>query len=181
MLMKRIAIDMDEVLADSNMRYFEWYEQDFGEPFPVSLLDGKKPREVVADDRRERVKSYPHLPGFFRDLPVMTESQRVVSRLMEHYEIFITTAAMEFRHSFIEKYEWLEAHFPFIHWRNIVFCGDKSIIHADYMIDDNTFNLDTFVGQGLLFTAPHNKNEDQYIRVDNWKEIEIWFMDQLHT
>ena len=38
--------------------------------------------------------------------------------------------------------------------QNIVFCGDKSIIRADFMIDDNIPNLKAFVGQGIVFTAP---------------------------
>lgn len=28
--MKRIAIDMDEVIADAENRFFEWYEKDYG-------------------------------------------------------------------------------------------------------------------------------------------------------
>ena len=76
-------------------------------------------------------------PTFFRDLAVMKDSQEVIKELSEYYEIFITTAAMEFPTSFTAKYEWLKEHFSFLNDMNFVFCGDKSIINADYLIDDN--------------------------------------------
>ncbi|WP_338021727.1 5' nucleotidase, NT5C type [Bacillus pakistanensis] len=35
-----------------------------------------------------------------------------------------------------------------------MFCGDKSIILADYLINDNVKNFKRFNGKGILFTAP---------------------------
>ena len=81
---------------------------------------------------------------------------------------------MEFRNSFEDKYDWLQQHFPFIHWKNVIFCGDKSIIDADYMIDDHVFNLKTFKGHGILFTASHNIHESAYTRVNNWLDVEAF-------
>jgi 5'-nucleotidase len=78
---------------------------------------------------------------------------------------------MEFPNSFLDKYQWLERHFSFIPWRNYVFCGDKSILNADYLIDDNAYNFDGFRGEGLLFDAPHNALETRYRRVHGWQEI----------
>jgi 5'(3')-deoxyribonucleotidase len=34
------------------------------------------------------------------------------------------------------KYRWLQRHFPFIPPTHYVFCGNKSILRADYLIDD---------------------------------------------
>lgn len=41
------------------------------------------------------------------------------------------------------------------------------------MIDDYPKNLDTFQGEKLLFTQPHNQslNSPDYKRIDSWKEI----------
>ena len=167
----RFAVDMDEVIADSQSRFYIWYERDFGEKFPIEKLAGKKPSEVVPEDRAKTVLNYPHQKGFFEDLPVIEESQEILAKLAEKHEVFITTAAMEFKYSFLEKYDWLDKHFPFIHWKNRVFLGDKSVIKANYMIDDNAFNLETFAGEGLLFTALHNMNEQNYRRVNSWSEI----------
>ena len=59
----------------------------------------------------------------------------------------------------------------FISWKNIIFCGDKSVIGTDYMIDDHVRNLDCCKGKTFLFTAGHNKAVDRHTRVNNWNEV----------
>jgi len=39
------------------------------------------------------------------------------------------------------------------------------------MIDDHAFNLETFDGEGILYSAPHNACETRFTRVNNWSEI----------
>ena len=45
-------------------------------------------------------------------------------------------------------------HFPFIPEKNIVFCGDKRVVDADYLIDDEAKHFAGFRGTGILFSAP---------------------------
>jgi 5'(3')-deoxyribonucleotidase len=80
--------------------------------------------------------------------------------------------------SFNAKFEWLQRHFPFIPTKRIVFCGDKSIVAADYLIDDNLRHLASFRGEGILYTAPHNVNETRYRRVNNWNDVRRIFLDE---
>lgn len=58
---------------------------------------------------------------------------------------------------------------------NIVFCGSKSILNADYLIDDNARHFEKFNGEAILFSAPHNKHVTGFHRVKNWLEIESFF------
>jgi len=174
--MKRIALDMDEVIADVYPKFADYFEKEFGRRPDPSEYHGIKIYEL---DGASHIRDYIHEKGFFRDLPVMPHSQKVVQELLEHYEIFVVTAAMEFRNSFEDKFDWLAEHFPFIHWKNVVFCGDKSIVHADYMIDDHVRNLRTFKGKGLLYTASHNVQDTEYTRVNNWLEIREFFENEL--
>ena len=74
-----------------------------------------------------------------------------------------------------------QKHLPFISWKQFVFCGDKSVIRADYMIDDHVHNLKTFDGLGLLFSASHNINENGYIRLNNWNEVKLFFEKELEN
>ncbi len=172
MAKKRIAVDMDEVIADVLPKFLDLYETAFGRRPAREEFWGKKIYYLDgADQLRERLFD----KGFFADLPVMPGSREVIKDLMTDHEVFITTAAMEFRASLEDKYDWLQRHFPFIHWRNFVFCGDKSVIRADYMIDDHAANLETFAGEGLLYTASHNIREHRFTRVDNWEEIHAYF------
>ena len=109
----------------------------------------------------------------------MEGAQEALLELMQHFDVYIVSAAMEFPQSLPEKYEWLEEHFPFIAWKNIVFCGDKSVIGTDYMIDDHVRNLDRFKGKALMFTAGHNIGIDRHNRVNNWKEAMEFFRKEL--
>ncbi len=168
---QRIAIDMDEVMADSIARFQEWYGRDFQVELTREALRGKNPHEAVAPEHQPALRAYPNAAGFFRDLPVIQDSQRVIQELAQKYDVFIATAAMEFPNSFLDKYQWLQQHFSFLHWRNFVFCGDKSILNADYLIDDNAYNFDGFRGVGLLFDAPHNAHETGHRRVRSWQEV----------
>jgi 5'(3')-deoxyribonucleotidase len=169
--MKRIAIDMDEVIADAYLRIIDWYERDFGRRLSLEELSGKSFIDVVLPEHRSKIREYLHTDGFFKDMSVIEGSQEVIFELSKKYEIFITTAAMEFPTSFVHKYEWMKAHFPFIPWTHIVFCGDKSIIRADYLIDDRSRHFKHFIGQGILFTSPHNVHETWTPRVNNWQEV----------
>jgi 5'(3')-deoxyribonucleotidase len=169
--MKRIAIDMDEVMADANLRFREWYERDYARHLLPEDMHGKNFKDIVLPEHREFTMKYPHTEGFFKDMAVIEGSQEVIAQLSKKYEIFITTAAMEFPTSFVHKYEWLKAHFPFIPSTHFVFCGDKGILLADYLIDDRVRNFKRFTGQGILFTSPHNVHEQWMPRVNNWQEV----------
>ncbi|KRF09905.1 5' nucleotidase, NT5C type [Paenibacillus sp. Soil787] len=173
--MKRIAIDMDEVIADFIPKQLALFNREYNENITVEDLKGKKLREL-RPQLKEEIMNYLTEPNFFRDLAVMKDSQEVIKELGEHYEIFITTAAMEFPTSFTAKYEWLKEHFSFLNDMNFVFCGDKSVINANYLIDDNVRHFKRFPGQGILFTSPHNIKETGYVRVNNWQEVRNYFL-----
>jgi 5'(3')-deoxyribonucleotidase len=105
----------------------------------------------------------------------MPGAQQVLEDLSARFEIFIATQAMSVPNSLGPKYRWLQRHFPFIPPRHYVFCGDKSILRADYLIDDQPRNLNLFEGQGLLFTAPHNLTATGFIRVNDWDQVAAYF------
>lgn len=174
--MQRVAIDMDEVLADTLAEHIARYNRDHGEAVTKADLEGKWLRDIVSIDRQERLEGYLRSEDFFENLPVIEDSQRVLKLMAERYEVFIATSAMEFPNSFGPKYRWLRRHFPFLDPRNFVFCGYKSILNADYLIDDQPRHFRTFNGKGILFTAPHNLGVSGYPRVDNWQQVERMFL-----
>ncbi len=168
-----IAVDMDGVLADTETHFIQYYEAESGEKVNRKSLLGIP--ENIAFPDKTAVRRYVHTPGFFRTLPLIEGSVFAIKKLMENFDVFIVSAAMEFPLSLFEKKQWLEEFFPFISWKNIVFCGDKSIIKADYLVDDHIKNLDNFSGIPLLFSASHNVNVNHHKRLNNWKEILAYF------
>jgi 5'(3')-deoxyribonucleotidase len=171
----RILIDMDDVMADTIERFLEWYERDFGVRITKADLHGTKLHAIVPEERRKIVKEYPLQKGFFKDLPVIENSREVIKELNNRFDVYIASAAMEFPFSFEDKYEWLDRHFPFIHWKRRIFCGDKSILKGDVLIDDHDFNLSVFDGRRIMFTASHNVADTKYERMNNWLDAEKLF------
>lgn len=174
-IMKRIAIDMDEVIADTLEKFITVCNSNLGLCLTKSDLTGRNLWEVVGKEHFSKLKGLISALDFFADLEVMPDSQEVIRSLMERYEVFISSAAMEVPTSFAAKFDWLKMHFPFVPPSNIVFCGDKSILKADYLIDDNARHFERFCGEGILYNAPHNMLAKGYRRVENWKEVEAIF------
>lgn len=167
---------MDDVLADTHGKLADIVLREFDTTLSRKDLDSAPIRSLLHPKQYRKLVDLLNQPGFFRDVPVMKDAQEVVRELSDYYEIFVASAAMEFRNSLIDKFDWLDEFFPFIHWKNRVLCGDKSVIKADYLIDDHAFNLANFSGKGILFNAPVNLHEKGYDRVMNWREIHERFL-----
>jgi 5'(3')-deoxyribonucleotidase len=167
---------MDEVMADALGEHLLRYNRDHEDQITTADLQGKWLWDVVAMDRHPMLEAYLRSDDFFESLAVMPESQRVMQRLQMNYEVFIATAAMEVPTSFNQKYRWLAKHFPSIPASHIVYCGDKGILRADYLIDDNPRQLRRFQGEGILYSSPHNAGVKGYKRVKDWLEVEKLFL-----
>lgn len=171
--MKRIAVDMDGVLADVYSQFVKLHAEENGVKIPPEELVGKTEGEAFPD-----VLKFVNSPGFFRNAPLMKDCRQVLEQIHNKYHLYIVSAALEFPNSLMEKQSWLNEHFPFISWKQIVFCGSKEIINADIMIDDHFKNLDFFTGETILYTQPHNQltNSGNHHRVNSWKEIEEYLL-----
>jgi 5'(3')-deoxyribonucleotidase/uncharacterized protein with PQ loop repeat len=172
----RIAIDMDETMADSLKEHIRRYNSEFAEKIAADDLHGKHLEEFVPVDRSDAVRRMIRDESFFECLGVIGEAPQVIRELARDHEVFIVSAAMEIPESFAAKHRWLRRHFPFIPTRKVVFCGDKGIIDADYLIDDEARHFHSFRGTGILFSAPHNLLETAYERVASWQDIRRKFV-----
>jgi 5'(3')-deoxyribonucleotidase len=173
---KIICIDMDEVIADALGEHLLRYNLQFNCNLTVEELHGHWIWDYVPEERQAALYEYLLSEDFFDVLGVMPGAQRVIEKLQERYDVFIATAAMEVPTSFNAKFRWLGQHFPFIRPSRIVFCGDKSILHGDYLIDDNPRQLRLFRGEGILFTSPANVGVSGFRRVNNWLDVEKMFL-----
>ncbi|MCW3116746.1 MAG: 5 nucleotidase deoxy cytosolic type [Chitinophagaceae bacterium] len=175
--MESIIIDMDEVMADTMRGMINWYREngydgaiDFGKMPGGSWIKG------FPEQHQAMVRSHIFDPGFFRNLPVMKDCAEVIEQLNKKYRVFIVSAAMEFPHSLKDKLDWLNEHFTFLTWQQFVFCGSKSIVQGDHMIDDLVRNFTGFKGKPYLFSGPHNSEISGYDRLNSWKEVAAVFL-----
>jgi 5'(3')-deoxyribonucleotidase len=165
---------MDEVMADALAEHLRRYNAAFGTTLTPADLDGFHLEDWIVPAQREAVEAMLDA-SFFEDLAVMPGCLEVVRELAAVHEVVVVTAAMDVPYSFDAKFRWLQRHFPFIDPSQIVFCGDKSLIDADYLIDDRARHFERFKGQPLLFSAPHNSGESRYPRVDSWPDVRKLF------
>jgi 5'(3')-deoxyribonucleotidase len=170
----RIAIDMDEVMADALAEQLRRYNAACGADVKITDLDGRHLEDCVPPEHRSVTESM-FDASFFEDLALFPDCRDVIRELAERHEVFIVTAAMDVPLSFDAKFRWLRRHFDFIPTSQIVFCGDKSIIDADYLIDDRPRHFPRFKGRPVLFSAPHNSGESRYPRVSSWAEVREFF------
>jgi 5'(3')-deoxyribonucleotidase len=170
--MKRIAFDMDDVLADTLGAQLAWFRARHGYRWTRGDLVGKRIFEDLAT--APQVAEHDevlHEGSFFGDLPVMPGAVEVVRELARRHEVYVASAATEFPRSCAPKLEWLGRHFPFLPASRVVFCGDKGILDADVLVDDGVHHLRRFRGQGIVFDAPHNVGEAGFPRVKSWDDL----------
>ena len=169
-----IAVDMDWVLAKLTQKWIRYYNTIFDDNLKVEDIKSWDITQHVKPEAKDYMLNILDIHKFYRDLEVVEDSQRVLKKLSYDYEIIIVTDPFT-RMSFKSKYDWLGEHFPFISPCNYVFTGNKSVIHANYLIDDGVHNLENFKGYGLLFEAPYNEKENRFYKVKNWQDIEHLF------
>ena len=102
MTRKSIAIDMDEVLADTVGALLDDVNKRTDLGITYEMLDGIKLRHAMPE-HDGLLTEILREPGFFRRLQVMDDAQDVVKKLTEHYDVYIATAAMDVPTSFHDK------------------------------------------------------------------------------
>jgi 5'(3')-deoxyribonucleotidase len=165
---KQILVDMDGVLADVYSQFIKLEKLETGIEINTDDIIGK-----LESDAFPHGDKHVNSIGFFRNAPTIKGSVEGLEYLNNKYKILIVSSATKFPNSLKEKIEWLNEYYPFISWEQMIFCGQKKSIEGDIMIDDHPKNLDTFEGEKIIFTQPHNALIDHfyYKRVNNWTEI----------
>lgn len=168
--MKQILVDMDGVLADVYAHLIAHEYRETGTRFTLQEMLGQLEEQTFPS-----FKKISERKGFFRTAPIMEDSVEGLNYLNNKYNVLIVSSATEFPNSLNEKFAWLNDFFPFITWKQMIFCGAKDSIWGDIMIDDHPKNLNPFNGRKILFTQPHNAfiNDISFERVNNWKEIRL--------
>ena len=119
--MKRIAIDMDEVLAKYTQKVIRTLKQETNYEVDLEKVAGNFLSQSLPQKYIDIVTGYPYREGFFRDLEVMEDSQKILERLNEKYDIYIVSAKLQHPNAPKDKLAWLREHFPFIQFTKIVF------------------------------------------------------------
>ena len=109
----RIAVDMDEVIADSFGKQLHIYNQRTGANLTSEMVARKGLASLIPHDRWEDYSGICHEDGFFADLDLIEGSREALLELSRNHDVYIASAAMEVPSSFDGKYAVAAEEFSF--------------------------------------------------------------------
>ncbi|HCW65407.1 MAG TPA: 5'(3')-deoxyribonucleotidase, partial [Leeuwenhoekiella sp.] len=108
-----LFVDMDEVIADTYQAHIDLYNHKYNANLKKEDCLGHEVWQMVPEPHQDYVRNHANERGFFIDLKVLKDSQEVMRELHDKYDLYIASAAMQFKTSLEEKADWLDKHFPF--------------------------------------------------------------------
>ena len=153
---------MDGVVADLHTEWLNRYNHDYSDtlkPGDITMWDISR---FVKPECGAKIWSYLHDPTLYDTMaPVDGALAGIKSIRAAGIRVVFVTSANTVQSG--QKLFWLARHgFLELLYKSVspdyVVAHDKSLMRADYMLDDHRGNLDAFkpYGKTLLFSQPHN-------------------------
>ena len=140
--MKRVFIDMDNVLVDFQ-----------------SGLD-----QVSEEVKAEYAGRLDEIPGLFAKTKPMEGAIEAVHELQKHYDLFIlSTAPWKNPSAWSDKVEWVTKYLDDVFHKRLIISHHKDLCQGDYLIDDRGKNgTSEFVGEWIEFGS---------VQFPNWESV----------
>jgi len=153
--MCRILVDCDDVLIDLCSEWIKDLNKKYKTHYTRFDIPDWNLTGMFNAEKDELLKPLTKKGIWKRCKPIEGAATYLKKLFDEGNEIYIVTAT-DYR-NFAYKIEHCLLHyFPFIPTDNIIRCHHKSMIEADFLIDDNINNLLSDKYNGILFSRPHN-------------------------
>jgi len=175
----RVLIDMDGVLADFETGFLLYWKQRHPDK-PYIPLDQRDTFFIVdqyAAEYRELIWQIFLAPGFFKSLPEIFGAHEALNDMSTAgIELFICTSSFAgYQNCVLEKYEWVDEHLGMEWVKRMIITPDKTIVDADYLIDDmpEIRGLAVPRWQHIVYTHAKNRMENTKKRLtwETWKEV----------
>lgn len=170
---KRIGFDMDDVICDTHGQLLRWAETTYG--ISAANNHDQPIRTLLNDAQIKQMTDMLNEGSFFGTLSALPGAVETLQSLNENFDLFIVTAAMEHPACMPHKFQWITEVLPFLDPLKIVFCGEKYVADVDYLVDDTPRHFEHLRGEGIVYSAPKNREETRYKRVNNWEEVRELF------
>lgn len=185
----RIAVDLDEVLAQFINAYLEWHNKKYGTAVKRDDCHDYRLWYSLASSRKEneeRITEFFNTRHYQSIKPVEGATEAILS-IAEQHELFVVTSRPEQRRK--QTKFWINKHFPDA-FSDIYFTDyytrlnnkrTKSqvckMLKAHILIEDNiefAKECSPLLKKALLLDAPWNRNiehDNNIIRVHSWREV----------
>lgn len=178
--MKSISVDIDDVVADLTEVWLDRYNKDWADNLTAEKITDWDINGFAKKECGEKIFGYIYLQNIYDDVKPIKGALDGVKELQKMgYRIFYATS------SEIEvagrKYQWLKDNGFNPSLKDYMEVRDKSLIRADFLIDDRYDNVKIFFGTGILYTSPWNKSFTWNNRVKNWSEIIAYFEQEMEV
>jgi len=166
--MSVIAIDVDGV----NLMeiWLQWYNRDWRDSLTQDDITEWSIENCVKKNCGKEIFDYLKDPHIYKLIEPYDGAIDFVTKLKSHkHKIFFVTSSTPEHMG--HKYQWLKK-LGLVHTTDeYVEAADKSLIYADFLVDDYIKNISDFRGIGILFTQPWNKNIDWKPRASSYEEV----------
>lgn len=197
-----IAIDVDDVLAESAKAFVEYSNQKWGTTLTVDDYDEDWSRLWRMDHEHAEVRAQDYFKSGSLLRHTALDAHAVLERLRDSYDLIVVTSRRTMLKG--DTLEWIQREFPGIFVEDkIFFAGmwdkitDESIhktkgsllkeLGAHYHIDDQPKHCLSALEQGVkpLLFGSYNWNRtvelpEGIARVQNWQEVLEFFERELH-
>ena len=142
--MKRVFIDMDNVLVDFQ-----------------SGLD-----QVNEEVKAEYAGRLDEIPGLFAKMKPMEGAIEAVHELQKHYDLFIlSTAPWKNPSAWSDKVEWVTKYLGDVFHKRLIISHRKDLCQGDYLIDDRGKNgTSDFAGEWIEFGSEQFPNWESVLQ-----------------
>ena len=163
-----IAVDVDDVSLSLVDSFLSTYNRKFKDHVKKeSITDWNIDQFLKPEANGFSKECFLKSPIFRKAKPVEGALEAVEWMRSQNSRIIYVTASNPQN----VKFEWLLKNGFLKDEKDFVVAYDKSLILADYLIDDKFENVDGFRGTGILFNRPWNMKYKYHTRIQNWNQF----------
>lgn len=180
---KKILIDIDEVICNSN--FVKILNEFKNTNYKLDDFKNYLIEDFLEQEEKEKFYDFFLARDSYEKVDFIEGAIDTIKKLCETCDVYLYSACVMYGREkassriFMDKYNFIMKHMPFIDPYKIIFTNTKNLFLGDIQIDDRLNNLEGPTKLKLLFTAYHNKDikeetlkEKEVIRVNNWQEVE---------
>lgn len=172
-----LGIDLDGVCWDLTTPWVEALNEKYGTSVKPKDIKGWDMEVYFPTLSRSQIFSPLHQEEFYDCLKLYPDVEENIEKLRDiGVKVLIISSAHYLTIGY--KMKTVAKLMNFIDTNDIIITHEKGLINVDGLVDDGYHNLETFSGDRILFTQPHNTKYDlsncihqRWNRVNNWEDI----------